>query len=163
VVCRDSQQRMAMLAVRGNRTDLGWDTSDDHCSWPGVDCQGRNVVSISRTSCSCGSNCPTLSNAFASLPSLQSLDFSGCVSGPLPGSLPGNPVNLSSITISSSGLTGSLPGAFVRLPGLTTLDLSNNVLEGDLPSLTRQIMTLNLQMNHLSGPLPSPEFLVGAR
>ncbi|GAV59254.1 Pkinase_Tyr domain-containing protein/LRRNT_2 domain-containing protein/LRR_8 domain-containing protein [Cephalotus follicularis] len=75
------------------------------------------------------------------------------------GSIPGGLSSLSQLTDLSLGnnhLSGGIPDAFQQLTGLTTMDMSGNSLSGQLPpsmgSLS-YLRTLNLQNNKLTGTL----------
>ncbi|XP_023000308.1 LRR receptor-like serine/threonine-protein kinase IOS1 [Cucurbita maxima] len=68
---------------------------------------------------------------------------------------------ITSLNLSSSGLTGDISPDISDLTALETLDLSNNSLTGELPdalSKLSNLKVLNLENNNLSCPLP-PELI----
>ncbi|CAL9244273.1 unnamed protein product [Arabidopsis halleri] len=67
------------------------------------------------------------------------------------------PPRVTSLNLSSSGLTGTIAAAIQNLTQLEKLDLSNNTLTGVVPEFLAQMKSLviiNLSGNNLSGPLP---------
>ncbi|KNA18304.1 hypothetical protein SOVF_072120 [Spinacia oleracea] len=89
---------------------------------------------------------------------LIELDLSG---NGFSGSIRGiNSTTLEILDLSSNRLTGSFP-EFSAQSGLTTLRISNNSLEGRLPSEWRQFPRLSkvdLSINNMAGPIPSALF-----
>ncbi|XP_023638620.1 probable LRR receptor-like serine/threonine-protein kinase PAM74 isoform X1 [Capsella rubella] len=67
------------------------------------------------------------------------------------------PPRITSLNLSSSGLTGTIAAAIQNLTQLEKLDLSNNTLTGVVPEFLAQMKSLviiNLSGNDLNGPLP---------
>ncbi|OAO95441.1 hypothetical protein AXX17_AT5G59060 [Arabidopsis thaliana] len=67
------------------------------------------------------------------------------------------PPRITSLNLSSSGLTGTIAAAIQNLTQLEKLDLSNNKLTGVVPEFLAQMKSLliiNLSGNDLNGPLP---------
>ncbi|RYR40624.1 hypothetical protein Ahy_A09g046375 [Arachis hypogaea] len=65
---------------------------------------------------------------------------------------------ITSLNLSTSGLTGHIIPDFLKLTMLKTLDLSNNNLTGDVPYFLAQLQSLqklNLENNNLSGSIPN--------
>lgn len=89
---------------------------------------------------------------------LMELDLSG---NGFSGSIRGiNSTTLEILDLSSNRLTGSFPDFSIQ-SALTTLRISNNSLEGSLPSEWRQFSRLSkidLSINNLAGPIPSALF-----
>ncbi|RLN01158.1 leucine-rich repeat receptor-like tyrosine-protein kinase PXC3 [Panicum miliaceum] len=114
---------------------------------------------------------------FKSLPKLQTLLLSGNnLSGKIPLSLNGTTLtrfaankNLFSgliptwitkhvrmLDLSYNNLNGSIPPDFLSHPGLQTVDLTSNMLEGTIPnSLSRSLFRLRLGGNKLGGNIPN--------
>ncbi|KAI3515557.1 hypothetical protein L1887_14457 [Cichorium endivia] len=89
---------------------------------------------------------------------LEKLDLSGCLIGTIseptiPETL-GTLVNLRSIDLSASGLTGPIPESLGRLRFLEVLDLSRNRLTGPIPTFLGKLSKLDLSFNELNGSIP---------
>ncbi|XP_021759235.1 probable inactive receptor kinase At5g10020 [Chenopodium quinoa] len=99
----------------------------------------------------------------ATLIQLKELDLSG---NGFSGSIRGiNSTTLEILDLSSNRLSGSFP-EFSSQSGLTTLRISNNSLEGSLPSEWRQFAKLSkidLSINNLAGRIPSALFSLNLR
>uniref|UniRef100_A0A803NCD3 Leucine-rich repeat-containing N-terminal plant-type domain-containing protein n=1 Tax=Chenopodium quinoa TaxID=63459 RepID=A0A803NCD3_CHEQI len=99
----------------------------------------------------------------ATLIQLKELDLSG---NGFSGSIRGiNSTTLEILDLSSNRLTGSFP-EFSSQSGLTTLRISNNSLEGSLPSEWRQFAKLSkidLSINNLAGRIPPALFSLNLR
>uniref|UniRef100_A0A0A0LFV5 non-specific serine/threonine protein kinase n=1 Tax=Cucumis sativus TaxID=3659 RepID=A0A0A0LFV5_CUCSA len=73
-------------------------------------------------------------------------------------SVDSQPPRVTSLDLSSSGLTGEISKEVASLKMLETLDLSNNSLNGAVPDFLTQLpllRVLNLERNNLSGLIPS--------
>ncbi|XP_045789578.1 probable LRR receptor-like serine/threonine-protein kinase At1g05700 [Trifolium pratense] len=69
-----------------------------------------------------------------------------------------NPPRITSLNLSSNGLTGEIASSISNLTMLQYLDLSNNSLEGPLPDFLTQLHSLkvlNLRKNNLTGVVSS--------
>ncbi|AET01560.2 LRR receptor-like kinase [Medicago truncatula] len=69
-----------------------------------------------------------------------------------------NPPRITSLNLSSSGLTGEISSSISKLTMLQYLDLSNNSLNGPLPDFLiqlRSLQVLNVGKNNLTGLVPS--------
>ncbi|XP_027926507.1 LRR receptor-like serine/threonine-protein kinase IOS1 [Vigna unguiculata] len=65
---------------------------------------------------------------------------------------------ITTLNLSSSGLSGKIDPSISNLTMLETLDLSNNNLNGEIPDFLSQLQhlkILNLEKNNLSGSIPS--------
>ncbi|XLS82062.1 hypothetical protein HN51_047893, partial [Arachis hypogaea] len=68
---------------------------------------------------------------------------------------------ITSMNLSTSGLTGHIVPDLLKLTMLKSLDLSNNNLTGDVPYFLAQLQSLqnlNLENNNLSGSIPNELF-----
>ncbi|KAK3140033.1 hypothetical protein QOZ80_5AG0394450 [Eleusine coracana subsp. coracana] len=68
------------------------------------------------------------------------------------------PASITTVGLSSSGLSGDIDASFGDLRYLQSLDLSNNSLSGLVPDFLAQmpsLMFLDLSSNKLSGPVPA--------
>jgi hypothetical protein len=75
------------------------------------------------------------------------------LTGTLPGHLPVNG-SLDMLLLSHNTITGSIPQAFFDRP-MSHLDLSHNRLKGDVYSVAKTDMKLELKVNRLSGSIPA--------
>ncbi|RLM48744.1 hypothetical protein C2845_PMPSC004514 [Panicum miliaceum] len=69
-----------------------------------------------------------------------------------------SPHHVTSLDLSSEGLTDSIPSCIANLTSLKRLQLSNNSFHGSIPpelGLLTQLTYLNLSMNSLNGGIPS--------
>ncbi|XP_072967964.1 probable LRR receptor-like serine/threonine-protein kinase At1g05700 [Typha angustifolia] len=68
-----------------------------------------------------------------------------------------NPPRVTTLNLSSHGLTGAIPKALAKLKAIKYLALSNNNLSGSIPSFLadlQSLVMLNLSGNQLSGSIP---------
>ncbi|KAL3646993.1 hypothetical protein CASFOL_009165 [Castilleja foliolosa] len=83
---------------------------------------------------------------------LSNMGFSGTLS-PRIGALK----TLNTLQLQGNGITGKIPEEFGNLTSLTMLDLENNHLTGEIPSSLSNLKSLTfliLNQNNLSGPIP---------
>ncbi|VFQ68618.1 unnamed protein product [Cuscuta campestris] len=183
---------LALQAMRKSLSDLpgssffdSWDFTSDPCNFPGVFCDGDNVVSLNLGDPRAGSSGLTgqIDPAVGKLSRLA--EFS-VVPGKIKGSLPetlSQLKNLRFLGISRNFLSGEIPGSLGQLRRLQTLDLSYNFFTGNispvigaLPALSNVILSHNrltgavppfvsqslarvdLKHNNLSGPVPANAF-----
>ncbi|KAJ0006969.1 hypothetical protein Pint_29503 [Pistacia integerrima] len=69
-----------------------------------------------------------------------------------------DPPRITSLNLSSSGLTGNITSYLSNLTTITSLDLSDNNLRGSVPEVLSQLTSLtflNLERNNLSGSIPA--------
>ncbi|CAL5326787.1 unnamed protein product [Camellia sinensis] len=92
------------------------------------------------------------SNYNVTLVSLSSMGFSGSLS-PKIGALN----TLQTLSLQGNGITGVIPKEFGNLTSLTMLELDNNRLTGEIPSSLGNLKNLQfliLNQNNLTGPIP---------
>ncbi|XP_072967965.1 probable LRR receptor-like serine/threonine-protein kinase At1g05700 [Typha angustifolia] len=68
-----------------------------------------------------------------------------------------NPPRVTTLNLSSHGLTGGVPAALTKLKAIKYLDISNNNLSGSIPDFLADLQSLamlNLSGNQLSGSIP---------
>ncbi|VFQ86186.1 unnamed protein product [Cuscuta campestris] len=106
-----------------------------------------------------GSPLDWLSSPLTNLSSLTLLSITGNrFSGGIPPSI-ASLRNLRKLDLSCNRLTGSIPWQIGGLPALTSLVLSGNRLSGSVPVFySPNLLTVDLNDNYLSGPLPSNAF-----
>ncbi|XP_057961551.1 protein STRUBBELIG-RECEPTOR FAMILY 8 isoform X2 [Malania oleifera] len=165
----DAQALRVMYATLNSPAQLtGWKSSGgDPCgeSWRGVVCEGSSVVSIQISGLGLSG---TMGYLLSDLMSLRTLDMSAnsihdgipyqnLASNNLSGNIPYSisaMVSLNSLNFSNNLLTQSIGDIFVKLAGLSTLDLSFNNFTGDLPtsiSSLSNISSIYVQNNRLTG------------
>ncbi|KAL6182918.1 hypothetical protein ACLB2K_044330 [Fragaria x ananassa] len=119
-------------------TFLKW-TSDDCCRWQGINCDEAGWVT------------------HLSLPS-KGLTFKQGTSFPSSKLALGNLTHLTHLNLSHNSLDQTV-ASFLSLSHLEALDLSSNLLSGELPpSLPSSIQILDLSNNRFSGSIPSTFF-----
>ncbi|KAL9229208.1 hypothetical protein vseg_004697 [Gypsophila vaccaria] len=150
--------RSALLALRealGGRTLL-WNTSSQNpCSWHGVQCRNNVVVALQLPGFSLsGQISPGIFKNMRSLKFL-SLRFNQ-LSGNLPADL-GFCTQLRSVYVQDNNFSGEIPEFFSQLRKVVRLNMANNEFSGEIPrwlrNLTR-LKTLYLENNRLTGFLP---------
>nr|CAB3497094.1 unnamed protein product [Digitaria exilis] len=126
----------ALLAIKAALVDplgkLGGWNSASHCSWDGVRCNGKGVVT--------------------------GLNLSGMnLSGTIPDDILGL-TGLTSIILQSNAFEHELPLALVSIPTLQELDVSDNNFAGHFPAglgACASLTYLNASGNNFAGPLPA--------
>ncbi|XP_042416128.1 LRR receptor-like serine/threonine-protein kinase RPK2 [Zingiber officinale] len=129
-----------------------WGSDADHCSWPGVGCDGRSrIVSV---------NISAKGGAFK-LPCSRSSPYrrSCCdLERRMAGTLSSSLRSLSELRVLSlpfHDFVGEIPGDLWGLEKLELLDLEGNSLSGGLPShFPRRLRVLNLASNLIKGQIP---------
>jgi len=175
----------ALLALYNNTNgagwidNTGWASSDDPCSWFGVECAGGSVVRLSLDSNNLVGTLPAqigdlvgLTHLFlqknqlvGSIPpeigSLVNLELFYAHKNDLSGSIPaeiGDLANLGLLFLQSNQLTGTIPAALGDLTALTYLRLDRNSFSGGIPPELGSLPNLErlyLQRTEISGPIPS--------
>ncbi|KAG6509230.1 LRR receptor-like serine/threonine-protein kinase RPK2 [Zingiber officinale] len=130
-----------------------WGSEANHCSWPGVACDGRSrVVSLNISAKGSSSKLPC---------SRSGLYRRSCgdLGRRMVGTLSLVLRNLSELRVLSfpfHDFHGEIPGVLWELKRLEVLDLEGNSLSGGLPSrFPRQLRVLNLASNLVKGQIPS--------
>eukprot|EP00250_Pteridium_aquilinum_P013152 c21161_g2_i1 orf=70-2631(+) len=91
---------------------------------------------------------------FSQLPSLKNLVLDrNLLSGHLPGSL-SNASTLQALSLSGNAISGNLPD-LQGLPNLLALNMQDNQIGPQFPSLAPKLLYLALGKNKLQGPIPS--------
>ncbi|XVE81233.1 hypothetical protein DITRI_Ditri15bG0046700 [Diplodiscus trichospermus] len=135
----------------------GWSStsSDNYCSWPGINCDNSNrVTSINLPSKSLSG---TLSPDISALSELRSVSLQrNSLSGTIPSFA--NLSNLQSIYLDSNAFTSVSPDAFSGLTSLQTLSISDNsqLSPWTFPDLSQSggLVELQLDNTNLYGTLP---------
>uniref|UniRef100_A0A0D9XTD0 Receptor kinase-like protein Xa21 n=1 Tax=Leersia perrieri TaxID=77586 RepID=A0A0D9XTD0_9ORYZ len=153
--------KSSLLPSQGDSLLLSsWNTSTQHCTWPGVVC-GRHrrhperVVALWLPSSNLSG---TISPSIGNLSFLRELNLNGnYLSGEIPPEL-GRLSRLRWLDLSFNSFQGSIPAAIGECASLTMLDLSNNQLQGIIPHEIgvglKHLSYLNLGTNGLSGEIP---------
>ncbi len=132
----------------------GWLTTDDPCTWSGIECTGDHISHISLLYSQLSG---TLPPELGDLSHLRLLALWGNqLHGPIPAEL-GDLSELVTLNLSSNQLTGPLPAALGNLAGLQDLVLAFNQLSGSTPPALGRLEsldTLNLSHNQFSGVIP---------
>ncbi|RWW59522.1 hypothetical protein BHE74_00033534 [Ensete ventricosum] len=158
-------------SLHSSFSDATWNTSDPNpCRWRGVKCSASGNSSVvksldlSRVGLSTAPNSSSTAGFFdllCRLDSLESLDLSGNAFTSIPGGFFFANCSVShglkSLDLSSNMLHGDLPN-FSGFTSLETLDLSHNNLRGavdsQLDGLAR-LKSLNLSVNSFTGGMPA--------
>ena len=147
-----------------------WQTSEDHCTWFGIECDGKShrVTSVRLY----GNNLLGNLSDVKSLGNLSHLEFLGLsynfISGPLPPTL-ALLSKLSFLGLCGNSLSGTISAVLIQsLPNLQVIMLADNLLSGPLPQMITSAPALDfvdVSQNLLSGILPSfsPAFLPAER
>ncbi|OEL35966.1 Receptor-like protein 12 [Dichanthelium oligosanthes] len=148
-----------------------WQADTDCCGWEGVRCSDANGRVTTLDLGGCGFESGGLHPALFNLTSLRHLNlawisFNG---SQLPAIGFEQLTELTHINLSNCGFDGQIPDAigqltklipesFADLPSLTALGLTNNFLEGWLPSRifqNKNLTTIDVSGTNFSGPIPS--------
>lgn len=132
-----------------------WNSSDETpCSWNGITCMERRVVSFSIPKKKLYGFLPP---SLGSLSNLRHINLrNNKLFGPLPLEL-FQPRGLQSLVLYGNSLSGSLPSEIGKLSYLQILDLSQNSFNGSIPASIfqcKRLRTFDLSENNFTGPLP---------
>ncbi|PRQ25894.1 putative non-specific serine/threonine protein kinase [Rosa chinensis] len=129
---------LSLALTLSSPSSLNW-TSNDCCRWQGTNCDAAGWVTH-------------LSLPFKGLTLKQGTAFPSFTV------VLGNLTHLTHLNLSHNSLDQSV-GSFLSLSHLEVLDLSSNLLSGELPlSLPSSIRMLDLSNNQFSGSIPSSFF-----
>ncbi|GJJ70458.1 hypothetical protein EMPS_02807 [Entomortierella parvispora] len=95
--------------------------------------------------------------AFTRLPKLKQLKLDSLgISGGFPASWQQKMVNLTKLDLSNNTMQGPIPSYLNGFPGMKTLLLDRNEFGGTIPDLSglRSLTVLDMSYNQLSGPIP---------
>ncbi|KAJ3686426.1 hypothetical protein LUZ61_015590 [Rhynchospora tenuis] len=160
VYCQEEPETSILLRIKsewGNPRALdSWNTSsDDHCTWLGINCTGGVVTSVRLINQSLTQPIP---DSICLLKSLSYLDLSN---NELPGPFPQFLYNCSSLqhlNISENFFVGTLPTDIDKLPSsLTYFDVSGNNFTGQIPTSIGRLASLKqlyLDGNLFNGTYP---------
>ncbi|XP_020202603.1 MDIS1-interacting receptor like kinase 2-like isoform X2 [Cajanus cajan] len=116
-----------------------------------------NLTSLSKLSISDNELYGNIPTQIGALSRLQNLELAANnFGGPIPKQV-GELLNLLNLNLSKNNFTEIIP-SFIQLPSLEVLDLSWNLLNGEIPvalASMERLETLNLSHNNLSGAIPS--------
>nr|GEU46807.1 probable LRR receptor-like serine/threonine-protein kinase At1g74360 [Tanacetum cinerariifolium] len=146
--------------IQGNKVNQGnynqWDPhSQSPCNWPGISCSSNRVTGINLSNNNITGN---IFNNFSALTELTHLDLStNTILNSLPADL-GNCQNLKVLNLSHNMIEGELN--MVGLRSLEVLDLSVNRLSGNIfmsfPMICNSLVAVNLSANNFSGEIGRP-------
>lgn len=132
-----------------------WNSSDQNpCSWNGITCKDKTVVSISIPKRKLNGSLPS---SLGSLSQLRHVNFrNNELFGPLPHDL-FQAQGLQSLVLYGNSFSGSVPNEIHNLRYLQTLDLSQNFFNGSFPASIvqcKRLKTLVISRNNFSASLP---------
>ncbi|ONK80319.1 uncharacterized protein A4U43_C01F16340 [Asparagus officinalis] len=137
-----------------------WTTNTPFCNWMGVSCSRRRprVVSLHLA------DLPLHGTISPHIANLSFLSYLNLTNNSLAGEIPETVAHLprlKSLTLNRNQLSGSIPPPIFNMSLLTELFLERNNLSGALPpdngffQMLPRIQNLSLQINELSGNIPS--------
>lgn len=132
-----------------------WNSSDQNpCSWNGITCKDKTVVSISVPKRKLNGSLPS---SLGSLSQLRHVNFrNNELFGPLPPDL-FQAQGLQSLVLYGNSFSGSVPNQIHNLRYLQTLDLSQNFFNGSFPASIvqcKRLKTLVISRNNFTASLP---------
>ncbi|GAB4830816.1 Protein STRUBBELIG-REPTOR FAMILY 8 [Ancistrocladus abbreviatus] len=153
----DVQALQVLYEALNNPSQLtGWKSNDgDPCgqSWKGVHCEGSAVVSLELSGLGLNG---MMGYLLSNLYSLKTMDLSGNkIHDSIPYQLP---PNLTSLNLANNNLSGNLPYSMSSMVSLNYVNVSHNSLStsiGDVFSNYAGLATLDVSYNNFSGDLPT--------
>lgn len=132
-----------------------WNSSDQNpCSWNGITCKDKTVVSISIPKRKLNGSLPSSLGSLSQLRHVNSRNNE--LFGPLPHDL-FQAQGLQSLVLYGNSFSGSVPNEIHNLRYLQTLDLSQNFFNGSFPASIvqcKRLKTLVISRNNFSASLP---------
>ncbi|KAK9056039.1 hypothetical protein SSX86_027126 [Deinandra increscens subsp. villosa] len=143
------------LKDQWQNTPPSWRSSNDPCSWEGVNCTDTRVIALGLSSMSLVGQ---LVGDIGGLTELTSLDlsFNSGLTGPISPRI-GDLENLDTLILMGCSFTGSIPSELGNLKELSFLALNTNNLTGQIPpslGYLSKLYWLDLAENQLSGSIP---------
>ncbi len=154
-------ERAALMALYNStggpnwRSNQGWNTSADYCTWHGIRCTNNRLYWIDLV----------YNNLIGILPpdlgNLNQLENLNLMDNDLTGAIPreiGNMTNLQTLSLNHNTLSGNIPPELSNLSRLTNLALDHNGLSGSIPTQFGQLSNLrsiDLNNNQLTGSIPN--------
>ncbi|KAK6927347.1 Leucine-rich repeat [Dillenia turbinata] len=133
----------------------GWDSLVNFCHWNGITC--NNSSRVTGMDLSCRNITGNLSSSLFQLPYVEIINLSNNqFSGEIPSQIFTAPSSLKYLNLNGNNLTGEIPRG--ANSALETLDLSNNVLSGNIHEDIggfRKLRVLDLGGNLLMGKIPN--------
>ncbi|XP_071740760.1 leucine-rich repeat receptor protein kinase HPCA1-like [Rutidosis leptorrhynchoides] len=144
------------LKNQWQNTPPSWRTSNDPCSWEGVNCTNNRVIALSFSSMGLVGH---LVGDIGGLSELTSLDlsFNTGLTGPISPRV-GDLENLDTLTLMGCSFTGNIPTEIGNLKKLSFLALNTNNLTGVIPpslGLCSNLYWLDIAENQLTGSIPA--------
>ncbi|KAF6147217.1 hypothetical protein GIB67_039347 [Kingdonia uniflora] len=156
---REVLLQLKSFLTEGNKVNQGtyvqWSKqSFSPCDWQEVSCNNGRVTGINLSECNI--SCEIFGN-FSALTEISNLDLSrNSMRGSIPSDL-SRCSNLKYLNLSQNLLEGELN--LTGLSNLETLDLTNNRLQGEIqanfPAICNRLITLNLSTNNFTGKVDS--------
>ncbi|XP_006665052.3 probable LRR receptor-like serine/threonine-protein kinase At3g47570 [Oryza brachyantha] len=134
-----------------------WNTTTNHCEWPGVICSHRHKQRVSALNLTSAGLLGYISPSIGNLTYLTSLDLScNLLYGEIPLAI-GRLSWLSYLDLSNNSFMGEMPWSIGQLHQLSYLYLANNSLQGEITnglSNCTRLMSIKLDLNNLNGKIP---------
>ncbi|GAB2260006.1 hypothetical protein Droror1_Dr00010861 [Drosera rotundifolia] len=158
---RTETDRLSLLAIKSQlvydplKTLASWNSSLDHCIWPGVVC-GRRHRRVTKLDLSSLSLVGTLSPSIGNLSFLHEVYLHNNTFG---GQLPAEISHLSRLRIfmaTNNSFNGQIPANLSRCVNLVEFHMLSNQLEGTIPhqlGLLSKLQLLELYGNRLTGDI----------
>nr|XP_043608989.1 probable leucine-rich repeat receptor-like protein kinase At1g68400 [Erigeron canadensis] len=150
---RDSMK--ASLYLHGNWT--GPPCRNNMSRWMGIGCSNSHITHLTLESINMTGSLPI--GFLQNITFLSTLSFNNnSISGDLPTLT--NLMYLESVILSGNHFSGPIPRDYINLPRLTTLELQENEITGEIPPFEQESLTaLNLSYNKLYGAIPDTKVL----